>query len=92
MEDRGVAGAYALALSRGWTLLTGDGELREIARNRSMPFHGVLWVLDQLHDGQAMENDALVAALQAIGDHPRCRLPRGEIQSRSLRYRGGGKS
>jgi hypothetical protein len=84
--------AYALAQSRKWTLLTGDGELREIARNRSMPFHGVLWVLDQLYDGKAMAIDALVAGLQAIGDHPRCRLPRAEIQSRLTRYRTGEKS
>src|SRR5580700_7296939 len=37
--------AYVLAHGRGWTLLTGDGELRALADAQDVPVHGVLWVL-----------------------------------------------
>jgi hypothetical protein len=84
--------AYALAASRGWVLLTGDAELRALARAERIRFHGVLWVLDCLFDSQIVEAVALVSGLEAIGAHPHCRLPRGDIQSRLERYmRGFGK-
>ena len=43
--------AYSLASARGWILLTGDGELRAIAKAEEVPFFGVLWILDQFFDG-----------------------------------------
>lgn len=80
--------AYSLALARDWILLTGDGELRALARERQMPFHGVLWVLDQLFEGQVIGSAVLAAGLEIIASHPRCRLPRGDVQARLGRYRG----
>jgi predicted nucleic acid-binding protein len=79
--------AFALAVQRHWTLLTGDGELRELAEARSIPFHGVLWVLDQIFDGTIAEAGTLVSGLEAIAGHPRCRLPRTEVNARLVRYR-----
>jgi hypothetical protein len=79
--------AYALASVRGWILLTGDGELRMIAEAEGVEFYGVLWVLDQLFDGQVMEAETIVNGLETIAAHPRCRLPRAEIQIRLERYR-----
>jgi hypothetical protein len=79
--------AYALASVRGWTLLTGDGELRALAKDENVPFFGVLWVIDQLFDGAVMEAEAVGAGLEAIAAHPRCRLPPAEIQVRLERYR-----
>jgi hypothetical protein len=79
--------AYSLASARGWTLLTGDGELRAIASQNNIPHFGVLWVLDQFFNGKLVEQPALLRGLQAISDHPRCRLPRGEINIRIERYR-----
>lgn len=78
--------AYSLASSREWTLLTGDGELRSLARAERVPFVGVLWLLDQLFDGNVVDAAALIAGLEAIAAHPRCRLPRAEIQARLERY------
>jgi hypothetical protein len=78
--------AYALALARGWTLLTGDGELRALAQARQVPFFGVLWLLDQLFEAQVIEAGTIIAGLEAIAAHPRCRLPRAEIQARLERY------
>jgi len=80
--------AFTLAATRGWTLLTGDGGLRDLAESRSIRFHGVLWVLDQLFEASAMKADVLTTGLQAIADHPRCRLPRAEINARLAKYRG----
>lgn len=79
--------AYVLASARGWTLLTGDGELRALAQAESVQFFGVLWVVDQLFDGQVMEAAAIVTGLETIAAHPRCRLPGEEIRARLERHR-----
>ena len=78
--------AYSLASARGWTLLTGDGELRALAQTSQVPFFGVLWVLDQFFDGQVIEATVIATGLESIAAHPRCRLPRTEIQVRLERY------
>ncbi len=74
--------AFALASQRRWTLLAGDGALRSYASARQVKVHGVLWVLDELSAHQLLENCELFAALNAISTHPRCRLPRPEIELR----------
>lgn len=79
--------AYSLASKRGWTLLTGDGELRSLAQAQGLPFFGVLWVCDQIFDGQVIETALLADGLEAIGAHPRCRLPKSEVTIRLARYR-----
>ncbi len=79
--------AYSLASVRGWTLLTGDGELRALAQVQKVPFFGVLWLLDQFFEGQVIEAAVIIAGLGAIATHPRCRLPKAEIQARLERYR-----
>lgn len=67
--------AFAIAESRKWTLLTGDGGLR------------VLWIFDQLADGNHLGFDRLHAGLTAISAHPRCRLPATEVRRRLNRFR-----
>jgi hypothetical protein len=79
--------AYSLARGRQWTLLTGDGELRALARAEGAPFHGVLWVLDRLFEQPSRDSATILAGLEAIAAHPRCRLPRIEIQARLTRFR-----
>ncbi len=78
--------AYALAESREWPLLTGDGELRALARAAKISCHGTLWVIDSLNEHNVAEAAALLAGLRAIGGHPRCRLPRAELQIRIERF------
>ena len=41
--------AFVLARERNWTLLTGDGPLRKLARDQRVAMHGVLWVVEQYH-------------------------------------------
>ena len=79
--------ALSLAASRGWTLLTGDGRLRDLARLERVTCHGMLWVLDRLHEEASATAQTLHDGLTAIAGHPRCRLPRREINERLELFR-----
>ena len=74
--------ALALAKSNGWTLLTGDAGLRQVAEQEPVPCHGVLWLLDRMLEEDVVPRHVLRAGLHAMSSHPRCRLPRGEVQRR----------
>jgi predicted nucleic acid-binding protein len=78
--------AFAIAESRNWTLLTGDGGLRELALAERIEMHGVLWLFDQLADGNHVTFGRLHDALSAIFAHPRCRLPAQEVRRRLIRF------
>ena len=78
--------ALALAASRRWILLTGDGALRTLAMTLNLVCHGVLWLLDEIFEAGVSNPGELVSGLRAIRDHPRCRLPENEIQSRLRLY------
>ena len=82
--------AFALAQSRAWILLTGDGALRRLSEGQGIKTHGVLWVLDQLEEAAALPLPELGAGLSAMSGHPRCRLPRPEVARRLARYGFGG--
>jgi predicted nucleic acid-binding protein len=79
--------AFAIAQSRTWTLLTGDGALRRVAEAEGLETHGVLWVMDELEREAGLARHMLHDALSAIAAHPRCRLPRAEVGRRLARYR-----
>jgi hypothetical protein len=78
--------AFSLATARGWTLLTGDAGLRQLAVSERLHVRGVLWLLDQLQAGRHVPNSRLHAGLTTISIHPRCRLPVAEIRRRLARY------
>jgi predicted nucleic acid-binding protein len=79
--------ALALAKERAWTLLTGDGDLRDLATSEKVKCHGVLWLLDRMEEAGAPGLQALHDGLTALAGHQRCRLPRHEIAVRLERYR-----
>lgn len=79
--------AFALAQSRAWILLTGDGALRTAATQAGLEHHGVLWVIDELQREAVVAESRLHAGLTAIGAHPRCRLPAAEVQARLARLK-----
>jgi len=81
--------ALAIAQSRQWTLLTGDGALRELARAERIDMHGFLWLFDQLADGNHVALDRLHQGLNTIFAHPRCRLPANEVRRRLARFAQG---
>lgn len=80
--------AFALAEQRQWTLLTGDGALRQLAMDSGIEVHGVLWLCDRLEEHIVLGNDLLHRGLTTIARHPRCRLPAAEIATRLARYAG----
>jgi predicted nucleic acid-binding protein len=83
-----VSDSFALALAKqnGWTLLTGDGPLRKLAKAEGVDCHGVLWLLDEFETQAAATYVELHGGLQKISEHPRCRLPKREIAIRLSRY------
>lgn len=78
--------ALALAQTREWVLLAGDGALRRLATDEAVECHGVLWLLDEIHTATAATVRELHDGLTAISRHPRCRLPRAEIRQRLAIY------
>ena len=78
--------ALALAKANAWTLLSGDRELRELAEEKEVRCHGVLWLLDQMFEHRVIDQNDLRAGLDKIAAHPRCRLPKQEIRRRLLAY------
>lgn len=78
--------ALALAKERQWLLLTGDGQLRDLAGGEHVECHGVLWLLDMMEQAGIPGIHPLHDGLAAIAAHPRCRLPRREITIRLERY------
>ncbi len=78
--------AFVIAESRGWGLLTGDGTLRSLALAEQLDMHGVLWLFDQLADGNHVAFDRLHGGLSNLFAHPRCRLPGVEVRRRLIRF------
>ena len=78
--------ALALAKSRAWTLLSGDGELRGLAAEERVVCHGVLWLIDRMFEEGVEGGNKLGTGLRAIAAHPRCRLPKAEIHKRIRSY------
>ena len=77
--------ALTLAKSRRWLLLTGDGPLRALAVAEQVECHGVLWLIDHMHTERVVEAAILRVGLEQLARHPRCRLPRAEIDVRLVR-------
>jgi hypothetical protein len=67
-------------------LLTGDRALREHAEAAGMTPHGVLWLLDRLHDTGSVAPSVLHDGLAELAAHRRSRLPRNEVELRLRRW------
>jgi hypothetical protein len=81
--------ALALATTGGHSLLAGDASLRDLAALEHVDCRGVLWVFDVLHSHRVLDATHLGRALEVLARHPRCRLPRQEIQRRLDAYKAG---
>jgi len=68
-------------------LLTGDRALREHAEAAGMTPHGVLWLLDRLHNTGSVAPNVLHDGLAAMAVHRRSRLPRNEVEARLRLWR-----
>ena len=81
--------ALALASSEELVLLTGDKNLRNLAKQEGVDCHGVLWVFDQFYDHKIISGDELVKRLEQVASHPKARLPKQDVQERLCRYSSG---
>jgi hypothetical protein len=64
------------------SLLAGDGPLRKEAAARSITCRGLLWLLDEMLASGKVSKTLLCEGLNRIAQHPRCRLPRNEVDAR----------
>lgn len=78
--------ALALAKSRSWILLSGDRKLVRLAKEEEVAVHGVIWLFDRMYDEGVADGTELFNSLRAIAAHPRCRLPKAEIEKRLQIY------
>jgi hypothetical protein len=81
--------AFALAENHpGCVLLTGDGYLRTLAAANKIEVHGLLWVVDQIHQNRLRTAKILCAALRLLAADPAVRLPRRDLTAYLKRYEG----
>ncbi len=66
-------------------LVSGDKALRREAERTGAVF-GLLWLLDCMEQ-RGVPVQSLAAGLTSLRHHPRCRLPREEIEMRLARWR-----
>ncbi|MBZ5506007.1 MAG: hypothetical protein LAO78_11020 [Acidobacteriia bacterium] len=79
--------AFALAESYpGCILLTGDGYLRDLATTHKIEVHGLLWVVDEIHQHKLRAADILCAALRLLANDPAVRLPQRELAALIKRF------
>ena len=62
--------ALALAKEHEWLLLTGDGQLRELAAGENVECHGVLWLLDRMEEVGTLGIQPLHDGLETLAGHP----------------------
>lgn len=71
-----------LALRQGYRLLTGDKPMRRFAEAKAIKVNGVLWLVDEMIAARVAPVAAILAALIAMRDDPRCHLPHQELTRR----------
>ena len=79
---------FALSCARrpNHALVTGDQLLRTAAQSKQCPVYGLLWMLDQMETSGKVGATLLHEGLTRISNHPRCRLPAGEVRARLQRW------
>ena len=83
-----LADCFALTLAEHEEesiLLTGDASLKEIAVNKGIEAHGVLWAIDEMQEHAVSPVRALHDALRILLNDPLVFLPEDEIRSRIRR-------
>lgn len=77
---------FALTLAEdieGGILLTGDGSLRKISRDKGIGVRGVFWVTDELEKHNIVSRHRLHDALQLFHDDDLVFLPKIEVDTAS---------
>jgi hypothetical protein len=79
---------FALSCARrpNHALVTGDKLLRTEAQSRRCAVYGLLWILDQMETSGKVGTSLLHEGLTRISNHPRSRLPAGDVRTRLQRW------
>jgi hypothetical protein len=79
---------FALTCARrpDHALVTGDKLLRMEAQSRQCTVYGLLWILDQMESSGSAGATLLHEGLTRLSNHPRSRLPAGEVRARLQRW------
>ena len=80
--------ALALASQQGWSLLTEDRTMRSVAESKGIAHLDALWIIDNLLDAGILSASQVVAALETMGDDPRCPVPKSGLAVRIRRLGG----
>ena len=83
-----LADCFALSCARRpqHLLVSGDKALRAEAQGKKIDCHGLLWLLDQMELSGVIATVSLADGLQKIIAHPRCRLPRHDVNERLAKW------
>jgi hypothetical protein len=79
--------ALACAHRENHALVSGDKALRSEAIKRLGAVYGLLWMLDRLAESGKVEMQQLIEGLCKVQSHPRCRLPKEEVDARLARWK-----
>jgi hypothetical protein len=79
--------ALVTAMRSEHRLLTGDAQLRSLAESKQIPCSGLLWLMDAIFTAGLRTPTALIEALTRTCQHARCRLPKGEVNTRLNKWR-----
>ena len=72
--------ALPLAKARGWTLLSGDANLREAAKIENVDVHGTLWLMEYMVDSEIITPRQASVGLKQMRKHGR-RLPWTKVEA-----------
>lgn len=81
---------FALVLAEdteACVLLTGDENLKNLARQKDVRSHGMLWLLDLIYEHETAPLRVLIDAINKYIEDPFVWLPDDELQTRLERYR-----
>ncbi len=83
-----IPDCFALSCARRpeHVLVSGDKALRAEAGEKKVECRGVLWLLDQMEASGTIAKMSLAEGLQKIVSHPRCRLPKHDVNERLARW------
>jgi predicted nucleic acid-binding protein len=81
--------ALSCARRQDHALVSGDKLLRTEAQARHCTVYGLLWILDQMEASGKVGAAMLHEGLLRIWNHPRRRLPKGEVMERLRRWSPG---
>ena len=80
--------AWRLAEVLQGILMTGDGDLRELAGQSGVEVHGVLWAIELMSRHATCRTKQLISALDQLDGDPMVRLPKKSLRTLRDKIRG----